>query len=632
MQSKLKHGLWLLMGLVALVAAGTLYFFPTSSDSREIAAARSLAGWAPSEVSPVLGAAEFCRAWTKLPTESVDCRTGYAISSLQPAFTNDLAAAWQSGMASAESRLDLLKSMSAHMAARQDKELAVKQPLFALELRLEIWNERYRMLSNVDIKNPELVAHYPVLFQLLLDVNGQNYNALNNQFRHTNWNVIRLADPQSRVLSRAESTASTLSWAPWLLCLTAGFLCFLAYWRAQLFGIALIVVFIAICWLGLLIVADAAVRFGEGSSIFPLNPLGNQLPLQMRSFLIASVTLSALALWPWHIETLISLATRNVYRVSLLLLIGTVLLYVGMGPAMGSESLKISMAVVAGLMTAAYGRPVHLASHYASEALKPLKLIRTWNLGKQQSLDPINTISALLNKPVMAFTGFMVVSTGLAALAFNDFGAALVTTAVAVAAVYFVFGSKIVSLVLLLLIGVASALSQTDKVQSRIALMLDPLNAAVSDFARLQAFSNAAHQEGFPLGEMAWCSGSGVCIPLQALSDYMPVVLNGVWGAYGTLAYFVAFLIALLALGTWFVRQYLTSQGAIRAMAMIGFYLLLGTAIQTIVTFFGNWRLMPLTGLGTPLLSIGLSSLLAPSIVVGLALGIRFTTSHKTTP
>jgi cell division protein FtsW (lipid II flippase) len=53
------------------------------------------------------------------------------------------------------------------------------------------------------------------------------------------------------------------------------------------------------------------------------------------------------------------------------------------------------------------------------------------------------------------------------------------------------------------------------------------------------------------------------------------------------------------------------------------FYLLIATLLQTIITFFGNWRWIPLTGLGTPLLSIGLSSVLAPVFAAGLIVQVE---------
>jgi cell division protein FtsW (lipid II flippase) len=45
--------------------------------------------------------------------------------------------------------------------------------------------------------------------------------------------------------------------------------------------------------------------------------------------------------------------------------------------------------------------------------------------------------------------------------------------------------------------------------------------------------------------------------------------------------------------------------------------------VQTIITFLGNWRVIPLTGLGAPLLSLGLSSMASPfiALLISLLLG-----------
>lgn len=130
------------------------------------------------------------------------------------------------------------------------------------------------------------------------------------------------------------------------------------------------------------------------------------------------------------------------------------------------------------------------------------------------------------------------------------------------------------------------------------------------------------------MGKIQWCSGSGVCIPLQALSDYMPVVLTGVIGTRGTYLYFCIYLLVILGLMAWLMRQFLTQQGTTRAMSMMAFFMLWGTALQTAVTFLGNWRIIPLTGLGTPLLSIGLSSALVPVIALTLVLLVRHQTQE----
>jgi cell division protein FtsW (lipid II flippase) len=61
---------------------------------------------------------------------------------------------------------------------------------------------------------------------------------------------------------------------------------------------------------------------------------------------------------------------------------------------------------------------------------------------------------------------------------------------------------------------------------------------------------------------------------------------------------------------------------------MVAFFMIWGTAMQTAVTFLGNWRIVPLTGLGAPLLSIGLSSALVPVIALTLTLLVRHTTQE----
>jgi cell division protein FtsW (lipid II flippase) len=383
-------------------------------------------------------------------------------------------------------------------------------------------------------------------------------------------------------------------------------------------------------WLGLLIAADASVHYGQGSSVFPLNPLGNQLNRQMLvGGISVSIMVTGLLLAPW-VGKAVLLAMRywGSTMLSLMLLMGFA--YVLQGPALGSEALKLGMAVMAGLLTAAYGRSVHATAQDAPAALTPWRLMTAWQRDTTGSQDPIDVIAMQLNRPLLQFTAFCAIGISAAALAFHDLGAALVTTIVAVTTLYMVFGSRLAGAVLLAGVLMAGLMSQTEKVQGRIALMMDPLSASVSDFARLLAFSNAAHEKGFNLGQIAWCSGGGVCIPLQALSDYMPVVLTGVLGTQGTFWFFLLYLMTMMVLAAWLMRQFLTLQGSSRALSMMAFFMLWGTAAQTVVTFLGNWRIIPLTGLGTPLLSIGLSSSLVPVIAITLIMVVRYQTKVRT--
>jgi cell division protein FtsW (lipid II flippase) len=376
-------------------------------------------------------------------------------------------------------------------------------------------------------------------------------------------------------------------------------------------------------WLSLLIAGDASVNYGQGSTFFSLNPLGNQFARQlMVGGITGSIIVTGLLLIPiFRLFVLFTMRHLVLTMGGFLLLIG--LAYGLLGPAMGSEFLKLGTAVVAGLLMAAFGRSVHATAALSPEALAPLRLVKAW-MGRKQSLeDPSNAIASMLSLPLIHFTLFCGAGIGAAALVFQDLGAALVTSIIAVSALFMVFGNRLASAVLSLGFLLALLMSQTDKVQSRIALMVDPLSASVSDFARLLAFSNASSESRFDLGNIPWCSSSGSCIPLQALSDYMPVVLTSVLGQQGTFVFFIVYMLVLLGLSAWLMQKFLTLQGPTRALSMMAFFMLWGTAAQTMVTFLGNWRLIPLTGLGAPLLSIGLSSALVPVIAMTLTLVVK---------
>jgi cell division protein FtsW (lipid II flippase) len=150
--------------------------------------------------------------------------------------------------------------------------------------------------------------------------------------------------------------------------------------------------------------------------------------------------------------------------------------------------------------------------------------------------------------------------------------------------------------------------------------MIDPMTASVSDFARLIAFTEASKPSGFGVGQIEWCSQEGTCLPLQVLSDYVPTLINGMWGPDFTKFFFIFLIVFFLMMASLACWRFLTGNGGNRFIAMTAFFLLIASLFQTVVTFFGNWRLIPLTGLGTPLLSIGLSAMLAPTLAIALVL------------
>ena len=75
--------------------------------------------------------------------------------------------------------------------------------------------------------------------------------------------------------------------------------------------------------------------------------------------------------------------------------------------------------------------------------------------------------------------------------------------------------------------------SFTEKVEQRIELMMEPMNASVSDFARLINFTKS-ESEGILVG-YSWCNDHGVCLPLQVLSDYVPLLIEKIFGFGGAI-------------------------------------------------------------------------------------------------
>jgi cell division protein FtsW (lipid II flippase) len=618
-----------LMAIVGLLGLMTVAFFPNASASREVSLAHALvARPLPENTSFAYTPEALCSEWTGLQTSDVDCRNGFGLDTMSPRQGEQALAAWENGLKFVHLQVDRFKllALSLEIAAPESDD-NLRGLRLILQQRIGTWQER---LADLEVWDKETVgvAQYARLFYLMLDLNGSSYDAANNRFGVIHRHLARLTEPEPAVLQRATRLQTALTWMPWAICCVSAGLMLLGWWRAKWTGLLLAAGFSAITWLGLLIAADASVHFGEGSTVFLLNPLGNQLARQHHVLWIGSATLIATAVLASKLSTLVQWPLKHLKVTILVLLAAIGTTYQFLGSAMGSETLKLSMAVLAGLVTAAHGRSVHLASKLAPQSMSAFRIFRVLRLQHRQqnkdvSIDAQDLISMHLAKPIYLLALFGALGLAMAAMAFQDLGAALVTAIVAVCALFLVFGARITAAVLVLMGLVAAGLCQTAKMQERIALMLDPMRASVSDFARLVAFSNAAQDSGFPLGQMAWCNSGGVCVPPQVLSDYMPTILSGLFGFDSTVVYFCIFLLTIILMGRFMLHEYMTRKGPVRTLAITAFYLLVCTGVQTVITFLGNWRIIPLTGIGAPLLSIGLSSSLVPCIALGLFLAVK---------
>jgi cell division protein FtsW (lipid II flippase) len=398
----------------------------------------------------------------------------------------------------------------------------------------------------------------------------------------------------------------------------------LAYWRAGLLGIFCVGAYLSITSLSLLIVGDAAMHFGINSLYYQLNPLGNQLDRQLSIQVLGYAIIAALLLGKNGVPRIFNVIVVNQkWSVFLITVIVVCAYFFLNGPAIGSEFLKIGLAFLAGALMADQGRILHLIRKYSPQSLEPHVI---WNAavrtikGQHRPFDATHRVLSHVALPLLSLTGFGFAMLATVALVFHDLGGSVIGALVFVTSLFLVFGSRPAFLSLAVMACAGLVLSHTEKVQKRIELMLDPMTAAISDFARLKAFSEASVPSGFGFGRIAWCNEQGTCLPLQALSDYVPTLLDGLAGPLAAKIFFLVLCLYFMSMAGLACWRFLTGPSDSRAISMATFFLLLASLLQTIITFFGNWRLIPLTGLGVPLLGIGISTMLAPTLAIGFLL------------
>jgi len=567
-----------------------------------------------------IGPKEFCEAWTAQSSSQVDCRSALSISHLQPLKADNAADTLGQAQAQTQAQLSWMKLLRSEMESQAKGRPIQTTLLAALNARIDA-ADRY----NDPLAASQNTEPYPRMFQLLLDMNGVSYDSLRDQFRLKRWDIARLLDGSDRLTLRGQAQEKTLHRLPWLVLLSSALLLALGYWRARWTGLVCIGIYLCITSLGLLLAADAATQYGQNSLFYGLNPLGNQLDRQLDVQLAGYLLLGLILLFtPW-LPKLSRLVLQHHFASVWVVALLVVTAYALQSPAIGSETLKLGLALLAaGLMTD-QGRVLHLIRKYAPDVFRPSLMWRAFTRRPNASADATSTsatrqVLGHIAGPLLNFSAFGFAVLLLVSMVFKDLGGALIAALVLITTLFLVFGSR-PALLSLTAMGLAGAvLSQTDKVQGRIQLMLEPMSAAVSDFARLVAFTEASKPSGFGLGQIAWCNQEGTCLPLQVLSDYVPTLLNGLWGPSMARLLFVAICLYFSVMAGVACWRFLTERGGQRLMAMLAFFLLLASLFQTVITFFGNWRLIPLTGLGAPLLSIGVSTMLAPTLAIALLL------------
>jgi cell division protein FtsW (lipid II flippase) len=560
------------------------------------------------------GAAQrLCQLVGSQPLQRLDCRNGRSLDTeprgKAPADTRVLLAA----------RAGLDDWIQGYRALRDE-----------LSARLATGGSRTWVLAGIELRLGELERRaigvnpsYAEVFDALLIAEGVRYNSVSGQFKPQRWDLARLLDSPRLVLDRAEQLERLLVILPWLVGVLALLGCGFVSWGLTPFAGLVYAVFFALATLGLLIVADASVRFGQGSPVYLLNPFAYALERQILVYLVGVLTPWLLLACAIFQERRIRQALRwisdHFLAVSFVMFALATALYSLASPAAGSEAMKLAMAGFAGIVTSLYARQAYLTRLHLPKAFTGGGLIAGLLMLflQPEKLEPRSVLAAELLKAfgLMLLVGLFVI--GLAALTFSDLGGSLVSAAVIFSLVFLLFGLRMVVIVSVFAITAVAAALMTEKVQGRIDLMLSPMTAAVSDFARLIKFSEAAPASGYGLGSLRWCSNEGSCLPIQVLSDYFPVLITGAFGEALTILLF-AFLVSGYFLLMVRASLGLAKGGVLVPLAYaVAFFLLFSSLAQTVITFLGNWRLMPLTGLGLPVLSMGWSSMISVAIGLG---------------
>jgi cell division protein FtsW (lipid II flippase) len=652
MPSRTAPGLgWLpaaLTATVAGVATGLAFWFflPNPQEARELplaqAAQKALAGQAhqPSvrEIAggesqgPISVAEHLCRQVTGVPLALADCRLG------RPLRREGL----PSGPVSVSGPVsgpvldaDTLRQSQDFLDRKREGYAAVRNAFTgALPAADSHWlwagfEQRLLRLAAVsELPKPS----YGDLFEALLSAEGMRYDSSSGLFSVQRWDIARLLEKPEQFLVQAERRMFIVQWLPVAAALATFALVFVSAWLLGGVAALVTIAFGVIAGLGLLVVADASLRFGQGSPVYLLNPFSYALERQLgvvAGVLILPVGGLLLAgIWGHRLSVALQAIRRRFGLLVVMSLGATTALYSLVGPAAGSEALKLSVCLFAGLVTAGYARQTFLARKVMPDLFSLRSIVESLGALFAPSPEP-RARAAIHASLVRAYLGLLALGLGTlaaAALVFSDFGGTLVSAIVFTALIFILFGLRL-ALFFLLVGGIAGFLALlTDKVQSRIQLMLDPMTASVSDFARLIKFSEAAQPHGYGLGSVRWCSFEGACLPIQALSDYFPVLLSGALGGYGALTIFFVLVAIYIGLMARAVLGFASGLGVVSVAYAISFFLLLAALSQTVITYFGNWRLAPLTGLGLPLMSLGWSSMIAATLGLSLlAIALRLT-------
>ena len=469
----------------------------------------------------------------------------------------------------------------------------------------------------------ERKQQYQKLFLVSLELDGNIYSKVTGEFKKVSWGVGTILEQGDNFAGTHERITIFKKYLPLIAIFPMMFIVyFFIEYQSKTMLIYLVSLCSSIC-ISLYIGLDASINFGLTSSKFIISPF---VGIFERQIVISIVGYALFFISIFYFDYIRSYIERlHMYQKNLVFF-GSIFVFAGyssFSAATGSEIMKVFVILFSSFMTCRYSREIFLIQKYCDYAFNKITLRKSFL--KENDSNKKIIVSEYLNSYVIRGFLYFVLMTSifilLSLFIFNDIGGVFITLVLVMILVSIVFGLQffffwVLAMVLLGLIG-----SFTNKVEQRIELMMEPMNASVSDFARLINFTESESKD--ILVGYSWCNDHEVCLPLQVLSDYMPLLIEKILGFGGALFILVALagFFGYIAVKSFYI--FLTGEKENRLLSILIFYMSCSSIIQIILSTFGNWRLIPLSGISLPFMSIGFTAMILPCLTYGLFVGLN---------
>ena len=520
-------------------------------------------------------------------------------------------------------KLEFLVFLRNHLIESSDRSEQQQTLALLIDQRVNNLQKRFKDLEdNLFHNETQREQQYRNLFLISLELDGMLYSQVSGEFKKVSWGIGTILR-QGGELEETHRTISILkNYLPLIIIVP---LMFIVYFYLEHQSKTLLVYLTSLCFfvcVSLYITLDAAINFGFTSSQFIISPFIDIFKRQVLVTLVGYTVLFASIFYLDYFKIVLQRMHQHQRKLVFFGILFGFAGYASFSAAVGSEIMKIFIVLFSAFMTSRHAREIFLIQKYCSSTFSMTKL-KEFLFWKKYSNENIMTSDFLMGHIYRAFFYFLLITFSLiffSLFIFNDIGGVFITFVLIMILVSIVFGLRFFFFWFLILVVLGYFASFTEKVRERVTLMMEPMNAPVSDFARLINFSNS-DEDGLLVG-YSWCNDYGVCVPLQVLSDYMPLVIEKIFGFYGAIIFLLILVgfFAFIAAKTFYI--FLTGEKENRLLSIFLFYISCSSIIQIILSTFGNWRLIPLSGISIPFTSIGFTAIIIPCLTYGLFIGL----------